>query len=64
MDASPKWFTLVSAEFNAQGQMIVQLSTVTGAKTLAGKVVRVGTRWSGIGMSGSGKLTEYYFQVS
>ena len=63
VDSSPKWFTLLSAEFNAKGEMVITLGTVPGKTTPTGRVVRVGSYYSGVGGPGSGKITEYYYQV-
>lgn len=63
VEASPKWFSIVSSELDDEGMMTVTLG-VQGGKTLAaGKVVGVVTRWSGAGRMGSGKTREYYYQL-
>lgn len=64
VDASPKWFTVTSAEVNDKHQMVVQLGTIAGKTTSTGRVVRVGSIWSGSGAPGSGQFTEYYYQIS
>ena len=64
VDASPKWFTLISSAVDSKGAMTVQLGTIAGKTTAGTRVVRVGTTWSGNGMPGSGQLTEYYYAVA
>jgi hypothetical protein len=63
VEASPKWFSIVSSEMNDQGQMVVTLGVQAGKTLAAGKVVAVTTKWSGSGMLGSGKTREYFYQL-
>ncbi|KAK7180810.1 hypothetical protein DPSP01_002674 [Paraphaeosphaeria sporulosa] len=63
VDASPRWFSIVSSEIDDKGNMNVTLGVQAGKTLAAGKVVGVVTKWSGAGMPGSGGRSEYYYQL-
>ena len=63
LDSSPKWFTHVSTEMTASGNMVVTLGVIAGVKTPTGRVARIAGR-SGIGIPGASQITEYYYQIS
>lgn len=63
VEASPKWFSFVGSEIDDQGVMRVTIAVQAGKTVEKGKVVGVVTRWSGLGMPGSGKTKEYFYEV-
>ena len=64
LESSSKWFTLVSSEINSNHDNVINLGVVAGKGPSAGRVIRVGSTWGGAGPPGSGKFSEYYYQVT
>ena len=64
LESSSKWFTLVSSGVGDNHDNVINLGIVAGKVPGAGRVIRVGSTWGGTGQFGSGKFSEYYYQVT
>lgn len=66
LEASPKWFNIVSSEVNKKEDLT--MTTTLGVSSLtkppAGRVVRVITTWVATGSNDGGRIREYYYQIS
>jgi hypothetical protein len=65
IESSPKWFTHISSNYDALGNLTISMGVVSGVKTEKNRVARIA---SSCNMSnstmGGGQSTEYYFQIS
>ena len=64
VEASPKWFGMLSSEVNEKTENVVKLALVPNKTTATGRVVRVWTYVGVGGVPGSDKVVETFYLVT